>query len=128
MFKFLTILVLICATTKATSALNCSNCLDPYSCRSSPVATVECSEENVSLHHRLLGYPNPSLTASSSDPAGYKCFDVKLTYTSALTGSSVLVEEKGCTYAGTDLCNGWNTDITQVTRCSTCDSGDECNK
>lgn len=116
----------------AANALQCSNCFDPKACRSSPVATVECSEENVSLHHRLLGYQNPTLASASGatgdSSAGYKCFDVKLSYTSALTGSTVLIEQKGCTYAGTDLCSGWNTEIAQVTRCSVCDSGDECNK
>lgn len=129
--KVFSIIVVISIIT-AANALQCSNCFDPKACRSSPVATVECSEENVSLHHRLLGYQNPTLASASGatgdSSAGYKCFDVKLSYTSALTGSTVLIEQKGCTYAGTDLCSGWNTEIAQVTRCSVCDSGDECNK
>lgn len=129
--KVFSIIVVISIITDA-NALQCSNCFDPKACRSSPVATVECSEENVSLHHRLLGYQNPTLASASGatgdSSAGYKCFDVKLSYTSALTGSTVLIEQKGCTYAGTDLCSGWNTEIAQVTRCSVCDSGDECNK
>uniref|UniRef100_C6ZQU7 Putative salivary secreted peptide of the 13 kDa family n=1 Tax=Ochlerotatus triseriatus TaxID=7162 RepID=C6ZQU7_OCHTR len=121
------LIVLFSILINVTSALQCTHCLDPRSCRSNPEA-IECAVDNVSLHRRLLGFQNPSLASAGDGSAdGYKCFDLKMTYTSPLTGSTVLVEEKGCTYAGTDLCSGWSS-TTQVERCSTCDSDDECNK
>lgn len=122
------LVLVISITINVTSALQCTHCLDPKSCRSSSRA-VECAVDNVSLHHRLLGYQNPSLASAGDGSAdGYKCFDLNITYTSPLTGMSLQVDQKGCTYNGTDFCSGWNNETTQVAWCSTCNSSDECNK
>ncbi|XP_065090232.1 uncharacterized protein LOC135711361 [Ochlerotatus camptorhynchus] len=121
---FQCLLVLTAIFVSVSNALICTTCLDDASC-TNKTETQECTAVLVTLHHNLLLVNNPSLNVSQSDV--FKCYDLAMSYQSPLTGSTVLVVQKGCTYNATKFCEGW-VNTTTITRCTTCDSGDDCNK
>ncbi|XP_019548924.2 integumentary mucin C.1 [Aedes albopictus] len=108
----------------ATNALQCTICQDRQSCNNQPVAQ-ECNADLVNNHHRGLGHINLSLwTAAPSST--FKCYNLDLYYQSALTGSYVLVVQKGCTYSTTNFCDSWSDNV-EMENCATCEFGDACN-
>nr|XP_029732704.1 integumentary mucin C.1-like isoform X2 [Aedes albopictus] len=108
----------------ATNALQCTICQDRQSCNNQPPAQ-ECNADLVDNHHRGLSHINPSLETAAPSST-FKCYDLDLYYRSALTGSLVLVVQKGCTYSTTNFCDGWSDNV-DMTNCATCDSKDACN-